>query len=108
MGSPFREPRRQAGEIMNRFSLSVSAQFEIGQTRPRGLRQLTDELMDLTFESGGRIDNGRHSTQTSYGWRGENLDGKGGLLEERVKELRKANSGLDFILANEDPAKPSS
>ena len=93
---------------MNRFSLSVSAQFEIGQSRPKGLSQLTDELTELTFEFGGRIDISRHSTPTSYGWRGENLDGKDGLLEPRVNELRKANSGLDFTLAIEDSSNPRS
>ncbi len=44
---------------MNRFSLSVSAQFESGQPRPKGLSQLADELMELTW----RVDFSRHSTQ---------------------------------------------
>ncbi len=93
---------------MNRFSLNVSARFEIGQSRPKGLRQLTDKLVELTFEFGGRIDISRHSSQTSYGWRSENLDGKNGLLEEKVKELREAHSGLDFTLASEDFPKTRS
>ena len=87
---------------MSRFSLSVSAPFEIGQSRPRGLSKLTDQLMELKFKFGGRIDIGRHSTPTSYEWRGENLDGKDGLLEARVNELREANSSLAFTLATED------
>ncbi len=93
---------------MNRFCLSVRAQFGIGQPRPKGLRQLTDELTELTFEFGGRIDISRHSTQTSYGWRSENLDGKDGGLEQRVRELGKANSGLEFILTIEDSGNPQS
>jgi len=84
-----------------RFSLNVSGQFGIGQPHPPGLSRLTSDLFDLAYEFGGRVDISRHSSHTSYGWRGENIDNKDGLFEGKVEELRKEHLGIDFIIGGE-------
>jgi hypothetical protein len=69
-----------------------------GRTVTSGLYKLTGELMELAYEFGGRVNNGYHSTPTAYEWLGENLLDRYGLLENKVKTLRKAYPGLDFTL----------
>ena len=85
---------------MNRYCLSVSVPFRKGSDN-KTLASLTDELLNLAHEFGGRGDPMCRSSSTTYERRYLGLVDREHQLEVKVNELKKkySNDLARFTLA---------